>query len=87
MPREADWAFDYRPTGVRDPNPSDLDGPAAVRHGLARRRREPVTHKVEQFGRELRKEQRIAAAALSRIGKHFQCPASSMAHCADHTEC
>lgn len=47
--------------------------------------RSAVAHKVEQFGREPRKEQRIGAAALSGTGKHFERPASSMAHCnADH---
>jgi hypothetical protein len=86
MPSKTDRAFDCHTACVRNPDPSDLDSPTAVFHDLALCRRKAVTHKVEQFGREPRKEQGIGAAALSGIGKHFERPASSVAHCnADHT--
>jgi hypothetical protein len=87
MPSKTDRAFDRHTACVRNPDPSDLDRPTAISHDLALCRRKSVAHKVEQLGREPRKEQRIGAAALSGIGKHFERSASSLAHCnADHTE-
>jgi hypothetical protein len=80
MPSKADWAFDCRPAGVSDPDSGNLERAAAVSHGLALWRREPVAHKVKQFGREPRQEQRIGAAVLSCVGGHFEHAASSMTH-------
>jgi hypothetical protein len=61
-----DRAFDCPPAGAGDPDPSGLDRSAA--RGFGPHRREPIFHKVEQFGREPRKEQQIGAAALSCVG-------------------
>ena len=87
MPGKTDLASNRPHAGVRNPDASSLDRPAAVSHGNALCRCEPVVHKAEQFGRESRNEPRIDAAVLSCIGEHFKCKASSMAHSvADDTE-
>src|SRR5215470_9032557 len=82
VPSHRDRAFDCHPASIRDPDPSDHDRPAASSHGLRLCRREPVTHKIEQLGRESCKEQWIDAAASSSIGKHCQRAAFSTDHCA-----
>ena len=84
VPSHTGRAFDCHPTSICDPDPSDHHGPAASSHGLRLCRREPVTHKIEQFRRESCKEQWIDAAASSSIGKHFQRAAFSTDHCAAH---
>jgi len=71
MQRKANRAFDCRPAGVSDFDPSDFDRPAATSHCRALCDRKSVAHQVEQFRREPRNEKRIGAAALSCIGKHF----------------
>ena len=72
---KADLTFERPPALVRDLNPSDLERSASGYPDFALCRCEPVTHQIEQFGREPRKEHWVSAAVLSTIGEHFECRA------------
>jgi hypothetical protein len=74
-------ASEHPPAGVRDHDANGLDRLAAAYQAISLCPREPIAHKIKQFGREPSNKKWISVATLSRIGEQFKRPALSMAHC------
>jgi hypothetical protein len=69
MHGSGDPTIDSLPAGIRDHDPSSCGRAAAVLHDLKIGRRKSVAYKIEQFGREPRKEPGIGTATLSSFGE------------------